>query len=178
MENFAEYQRLAGVTRKEDPQPLELAHYALGMVGEAGELSSPAALPVDDYIKEIGDCFWYAAGVCSVMGYTLEDFADMDTITRGFQLSNVLNVLMTSAANICEQAKKFQFYGKAPSDVVLRSNLHDYVSCLFFLCRMIGENPLSVCDKNIRKLEARFQGKFDAFRAVNRDVEAEAEASK
>lgn len=177
MKSFNEYQQLAGVTRKMDEAPLEFAHYALGLVGEAGELASPVRLSPEEYVKELGDCFWYAAGVLSVSGVVMEDALGSYPNTYNlFNLTSVLSCLLSSAAAICELGKKYAFYGKQPSQEEVVRYVREYVLCLLFLCRVGGYDPLDVCAKNIAKLEARFGGKFDAFRAINRDVVAEAKA--
>ena len=176
MKSFNEYQVLAGVTRKLDEPPLEMAHYSLGLVGEAGELASPIRMTAEDYAKELGDCFWYAAGVCSVMELDLNTLTVGSGVSARYNLNNVLNIMLSSAAAVCEMAKKYAFYGKEPDTVSLVNNLQEYVNCTLYLCSMSGLDPLDVCAKNIAKLEARFGGKFDAFRAINRDVEAEAAA--
>lgn len=175
MDSFKEYQILAGVTRKPDEQPLELAHYALGMVGEAGEIGSRQKMSAEAWIKELGDCFWYAAAVCSVQGYDLETIITIDVprLSANHTMSCVLTTLLISASSVCEVSKKFLFYGKAPDEAYLRSYVVEYLSCLLFLCRVGGYPPMEVCAKNIAKLETRFGGKFDAFRALNRDVAAE-----
>ncbi len=178
MKSFDAYQVLAAVTRKPDVPPLELAHYALGMVGEAGEIGSDSAMTEDDWIKELGDCFWYAAGVCSVLELSMQTTVDLGVQrnTTIHTLNNTLTTLLTSASVICECAKKSLFYGKDIPVGLIQEQVGVYLSCLLFLCRVGGYDPLDVCTKNIAKLEARFGGQFDAFRAINRDLEAEGKA--
>lgn len=178
MKSFKEYQALAGVTRKLDETPLELAHYALGLVGEAGELGSVVKMLPEEWMKELGDCFWYSAGICSVLGLEMQGIVDAFAVPKVYKnrYSNVLNTLILSAACICEMAKKYAYYGKEPDVSSVKEALGTYLSCLLFLCSSGGFDPMDVCTANIRKLEQRFGGKFDAFRAINRDVEAEAKA--
>lgn len=80
--NANEYQKLAGRTsnKKLDPKTaLQVA--ALGLCGEAGETSEHVkkhiahGQPLDRerFRKELGDVLWYAAEICTLMGWDLSD---------------------------------------------------------------------------------------------------------
>ena len=90
-----EYQRLAMTTCMESCD--NISYMLLNLVGEVGEFASKVAkhirkgkaeivgnLLVDDILtqediadlrKEAGDCLWQIAGLCKVMGWTLDDVA-------------------------------------------------------------------------------------------------------
>lgn len=61
--------------------PGELLNGALGLTGEAGEVADMIKkhifhghdLNLDDFIKELGDCAWYLALLCTAIDISLED---------------------------------------------------------------------------------------------------------
>lgn len=85
--NLNEYQALALRTRNEEIGTVqELANYALGLNGEAGEVADHIKKGIfhghemnrHDLAKELGDCLWYIANLSKVAGFTLEDIAVMN----------------------------------------------------------------------------------------------------
>lgn len=93
-----EYQRRAMTTRMESCD--NFAYMFINLVGEVGEFASKiakhirkekaeiadnclcdgademlAAVDMTELRKEAGDCLWQLAGLCKVMGWTLEDVA-------------------------------------------------------------------------------------------------------
>lgn len=66
------------------PEKHAIVYPALGMIGEAGEVSEKVKkwlrgdrdLDRGDLIKEIGDVMWYAASLADDLGYTLQDVVD------------------------------------------------------------------------------------------------------
>ena len=82
-----EYQDMALRTRNEDIGTVqELANYALGLNGEAGEVADLIKKGIfhghemdrHELAKEIGDCLWYIANLSKIAGFTLEQVATMN----------------------------------------------------------------------------------------------------
>lgn len=82
---FADYQRDAARTiNPYQTQRDNIANFALGLAGEAGEVAEPIkkhlyharSLDVVELSKELGDVLWYVAALCSVFNL------DMGTIAR------------------------------------------------------------------------------------------------
>jgi NTP pyrophosphatase (non-canonical NTP hydrolase) len=82
---FGEYQRAAAETAIY-PREAAVMYPALGLNGEAGEVAEKVKKCIRDagglfqsrreeIAKEIGDCLWYAANLCSDLGLRLEDVA-------------------------------------------------------------------------------------------------------
>jgi NTP pyrophosphatase (non-canonical NTP hydrolase) len=77
--DFAEYhQFVRGM--KVFPEKYAIVYPALGMIGEAGEVSEKVKkwlrgerpLDQEDLIKEVGDVLWYCAALADDLGYTLD----------------------------------------------------------------------------------------------------------
>ena len=79
-----EYQELAARTLGRDrTHAQQLAHAALGLTGEAGEVAEVIkkhlfhATPLDQdaLAKELGDCLWYIGAFATVLGLSMDDIA-------------------------------------------------------------------------------------------------------
>lgn len=78
-----EFQDLSRRTISDKPKRELLANFALGLCGEAGEVSEPIKkhlfhgkdLDESQVEEELGDALFYLAGLCSVLGFKLEDVA-------------------------------------------------------------------------------------------------------
>lgn len=76
------FRRLLTVETNGTPiDPGELLNGALGLTGEAGEVSDMIKKHIfhghdlnrDELVKELGDCAWYLALLCNAIGISLED---------------------------------------------------------------------------------------------------------
>ena len=94
---FDEYQKISNKTAKYPPLyvhesygeywPADYAYAALGLVGESGEVAEKikkiirnqcGKLTTKDYIdieKELGDCLWYIAELCSIFEFKMSNVA-------------------------------------------------------------------------------------------------------
>jgi NTP pyrophosphatase (non-canonical NTP hydrolase) len=83
--NLCEYEARARATRPPafagvgDPCNADLAHAALGLTGEAGEVADTIKkhlfqlhpLDADKVVEELGDVMWYVAYLCDLMGVSV-----------------------------------------------------------------------------------------------------------
>jgi NTP pyrophosphatase (non-canonical NTP hydrolase) len=80
--DFNKYQDKAFTTATETSK--NIYYMTLGMAGESGEIANKikkvmrdgATLDTEDIKKEIGDVLWYCAGLCTVIGISLDDVAE------------------------------------------------------------------------------------------------------
>jgi NTP pyrophosphatase (non-canonical NTP hydrolase) len=101
-----EYQELAartiGAGRSREQA---IANAALGLTGEAGEVAEHVKkhlfhdypLDRDAVVKELGDCLWYVAAMCTALGTSLDEVgaANVEKLRRrypdGFSSERSLN---------------------------------------------------------------------------------------
>ena len=93
--NFTDYQALAARTLGRDrTHEQQLANAALGLAGEAGEVADHIkkhlfhTFPLDqsEVVKELGDCLWYVAAMCTTLGLSMDDVAatNIDKLRRRY----------------------------------------------------------------------------------------------
>lgn len=82
---FNEYQEFVK-TVKVYPEKHAIVYPALGLVGEAGEISEKVKkwlrgdkeLDREGLLKELGDPLWYIASLADDLGFTLQEVVDMN----------------------------------------------------------------------------------------------------
>lgn len=83
---FTEYQKLAARTINPNLTPIGQLHHGLyGLAGEVGEVHSLfqkeyQGHPLDDehLLKEIGDCLWMLAEICTAKEFSFEEAANLN----------------------------------------------------------------------------------------------------
>lgn len=85
--NLNEYQQLAKRTANTmDGKQHAMVNYAMGLSGESGEIIDHVKkhifhsheLDEVGMAKELGDILWYAANLADVLGFTLDEIAQMN----------------------------------------------------------------------------------------------------
>lgn len=79
----------------------------------------------------------------------------------------------TETAEILDAVKKHVFYGKKLDKTNLLEECGDVFWYLAILADVTGFDFEKAMDVNIRKLEARYRGKYSDSKAINRDVASE-----
>jgi len=83
MQNFNDYQEFVK-SMKVYPEKHAIVYPALGLVGEAGEISEKVKkwlrgdreLDKEGLLKELGDPLWYIASLADDLGFTLQEVVD------------------------------------------------------------------------------------------------------
>jgi len=82
--DLTDYQSLAARTLGRDrTREQQIANAALGLAGEAGEVADHIkkhlfhdfALDEAEVVKELGDCLWYVAAMCTTLGISMDHVA-------------------------------------------------------------------------------------------------------
>lgn len=145
-------------------QRVNLAHLALGLVGEAIELLS--AREMVDVMKELGDVEFYYAGLC---------YPEKPTLPRVPQLGTAYNepqpTVLNQAGAISEYVKKVVMHGKSYDQPQFNELLYQFGLALACVYRNTGIVRDHVLALNINKLSARYKdGYSDAAAAARVDV--------
>lgn len=81
--------------------------------------------------------------------------------------------LETETGEFVDPLKKYIFYGKEFSKLRLVEELSDIMWYLAIACDTLDIDLEQVLQLNIQKLKERYPERFDADRAINRDLEKE-----
>lgn len=131
-------------------------------------LVQPPTQPTNDqYIRESNktDCD-YDADVLSRLQSLTENEARIFHAAMG---------LATEAGEILDAVKKFVFYGKPLDLVNLKEEGGDSFWYLARLAQALGISFEDMMSTNLKKLHARYGGKFTQEKALTRDLKAERE---
>ncbi len=143
-------------------------HAAMGLVTEAAEL-------IDVYKKhiyygkdldrvntkeEIGDICWYLALAYDAWGIKPVACVQGETAGTLYQIS-----LMVQSSAIC--------LGFTEEKSIFDKQLADILGSIIVICKTEGFVLDEILETNIAKLRARYPGKFNSNKALNRDLKTE-----
>lgn len=181
---FADYIPLAMRTCKELPQEEHLAHMAMGITGEMGEIIDALKkhhiygkqLDQANLVEELGDCCWYLAGLLQSvpeMCSKIEEIKDYNLMSESMlarrRSLTVRNILMTNAT-----------VAKAAANLVCPISPYIYwdavqtiLEALLDTAQLLDIDLEQALDINIAKLAKRYGDKYSDYSATNRDLGAE-----
>jgi NTP pyrophosphatase (non-canonical NTP hydrolase) len=166
---------------------MRFLHHAMGLVTESGEMMETQ----ENLVEEIGDAFWYLAGMANTFEFQMVDFAIRNISSISDELNNVIisnsrgskeiidveiKLLVIEAAQIMDCAKRYFFYGKPLDMPRAIRHISRYYTILCALVPYTGISVEEIQRRNIDKLRTRYPAKFDSDLAVNRDIAAEQKA--
>jgi hypothetical protein len=169
-------------------------HFALGLASEVGELQEAADDIKDNGIteeneilfgEEMGDLYWYTAGILDVLGKTLYEAISQappflwvpgSLKKPSIPMETIIGAMVTVAGRIADRVKKEAFYGKEEDDEAMINDAYALVRIMVSSCTATGLDPTKIVSANIAKLAARYPNKFTQQDALERDKEAETEA--
>lgn len=146
-----------------------LLHGSLGITTEVDELIRDFHDRPENNDQEAGDVLWYCNLIASCFGTDL-DSIDID----GIEVIDTFDELYEAGAMIADQTKRNIFYGQ-DHEVTKDKTLSGIAKILCCLVEL-GFDLEECAAKNITKLQVRYPEKFDASKALNRDVAAEEKA--
>jgi hypothetical protein len=164
---LSEYQQQALRTATAQPDFVPPAkphyHWALGFIGELGEIKFASQ---HDLADELGDVFWYIAMFCHDFGL---DFEEVMSLKKSQVVSPDAEDWHTATLlHVCflaEALKKHDWYQKRPKDLLFNLIKRE-LSLIAFLLRMHidrqGLSLESILVGNISKLKERYPDRFDA----------------
>jgi NTP pyrophosphatase (non-canonical NTP hydrolase) len=174
--NLIEYQKQA-ITTKIYADEVALSYIALGLGGEAIELfekieenKNNICELTDDQLrlmsKEIGDVYWYLAGLAEEMNQELEDIVNgyRKALPNDVGFDEVVSTLVIKTGAILEVFKKalrddYELFKTKVlvSDKEKKTNqaIADLVSCLEYLSNFFGVSVSTILQQNVDKLASR-----------------------
>jgi NTP pyrophosphatase (non-canonical NTP hydrolase) len=154
---------------------LNLAHMALGLSGEIGELVRCVGTELKftgvDRVnlgEELGDIYWYLANYCN-----MRDLPLPESLSISERDEDCLELLITSIGDLVDIVKRFVAYNKAiekPKELDAIYNICVSLKLLETTYKLDGS---TIREKNINKLRIRYPEKFSDELAVNRDTDKE-----
>ncbi len=100
---------------------------------------------------------------------------------NGDQMEHLLHAALgvtTEAGEIADQIKKHVYYGRELDKENLIEEAGDLAWYMIVLLTAIDSSLDEALEKNVKKLFARYGNEFSEDKAINRNVEAEKEASE
>ncbi len=150
-----------------------LLHAALGLMTETVELMN--FNNEKNFLEELGDITWYVAVGAYHLDLTMGDLLDTNGLTQDME-EDLIEALITDAAEIVDQLKKGTFYGRVMNRTRLADLLARILDNVDTLAAEAGSDLDEVMELNLAKLNRRFKtGTFTAEEANNRDVKTEME---
>lgn len=167
-----EYQALAANTLPRlGSSEKDFAHMAMGVVSEFGELEDSYKDRVN-FMEELGDMTWYLAGICTLL--LKKSFSNL---SRGVEPMKDDGDEYRSIYILADLAKAHLAYGKKMDLNQIEEHVKNILSFIKLMCELKQEVDFrEVLEKNIAKLKVRYPDKFDADKALDRDLEAERKA--
>lgn len=154
-------------------------HFALGLAGEAGELSDlylnyPLVGATESFVKEIGDTCWYIAMGATLFEMDLHAIACRAAALKFHHIdddnpTDLLLSLGASAAKISERIKKAAFFGHELDFAQIESLLSIVWWHIPHLARIFGVTVDHILDANIEKLRKRYPEGFTQLASINRE---------
>lgn len=173
-----EYQALANRTawkpsKEYSEFELMIVYNAMGLAGEVGELTELSGnyLPscsMNLFEKEMGDCFWYMAALCTNLSIDFEQVMNVMPSKNFPSLSSQANVI--ASGKILEHIKKGVFHDHGIEASILLDHMKELASVLIGICNAISVDTRKVMETNIEKLKGVYPDGFDVEASKNRKV--------
>lgn len=176
IDNFSSYSKLAALTDDVSNKSYyeNNAHYMYGFLTEITELQFCTDTVNRD--EEIGDLFWYMARYIDQNGLNVEVTIDFywDKPRENLYVEEVftptIRTLYQNLSEIVDIEKKWLAYGKKRDYDKIEAHLKLMIEGLHCIT---NKSFKQICEANIFKLRKRYGGKFDAYLAVNRNLDEE-----
>ena len=184
---FEAYIPLAYRTCKELPTQHHAEHMALGILGELGEILDAVkkhyvyGKPLDkvNLMEEVGDIFWYLAGLVHVFGKPDGlDFAEFEKVEINQEkLDASRSVMQFSLITLCKPiavcTSDLVSAVMDGNDAELKDCIGIIAAVLHGTARLLDVDLDEALERNIAKLAKRYGDKYTDYAAVNRDTDAE-----
>lgn len=156
---LARYQTEAAVTISTDDAWTMAIHAVLGITAEFNELLLACVENDDEHIKkEMGDCCWMLAEICTANGWKMQDVVSLDE--WGSRHDGL-------TADLCGLYQKV-IQGHPLDEARVRMIIRSVWSQLMEMCFEEGWKMQDILALNIKKLRKRYPNGFEAERSMHR----------
>jgi hypothetical protein len=154
---------------------LNLAHMALGLASELGELVQcvgtelKAKIDLPNLKEELGDIYWYITNYCNIRNIA----PPLGIEGNGLPEDECFELLITSVSDLVDIIKKYLAYNKEidkASELEVAYNIFYALEMFEQVYQLNGDEIRKI---NITKLEVRYPEKFSDKLAINRNLEEE-----
>lgn len=160
---------------------IRLLHGVLGLCTEATELFEmleKKEMDLTNLKEEIADSFWYIGVLVDEFKFSPNIIKQTAMVERNEkqlrkQLNQEIDKLTKNVGLVQDLVKKSVFYGRELSVENLEKTLVQVCQNLVNLCAIGGFSVEDSLTANIKKLKARFKGKFSEKAALNRNLKKE-----
>lgn len=152
------YQRAAlrteHTSRSTNPVPERLLHAIIGLASEVGEVGKVLGTQTQ-LADELGDCLWYLALAFDAVGEFMGDHVVINQ-NRVSVMDSYIGLVVVSS-RLCDQAKKALYYQHRPLERDrLLALFAEALSCLAHLATLSSNDLVTIGQRNVAKLEARY----------------------
>ncbi len=159
------------VSNRFTPEFARLFHAIFGLELEMQELKIAIEKnDINNIIEELGDIAWYLAILFDILKINPNVLFGIHTNGNEFEELN------KEIFELCDNSKKYIFYGKELKELPYKVNFIWERFC-FFCCKK-GIDISLILQKNIDKLKARFPNAYSDENAINRNLDKEYNAFK
>lgn len=157
-----------------------LFHSAIGIQTEVWEIFE--ALFIKEWEldrvnlrEEVWDIMWYIAIACKKLDFYDIDFSEKFDTAQYSSYTEFAYRLNYESIELLDSFKKSLFYNKPFDTDVMKERLIEIYKLWGAFVQLLDWNIVTICETNIKKLQARYPEKFTTDKAVNRDLKTERE---
>lgn len=155
-----------------------LFHSAIGIQTEVGEIFEALfikkwELDVVNLREEVWDIMWYLAIACKKLDYYDIDLSTEFDTNKYDNYTEYAYRMNFESIELLDSFKKSLFYNKTFDENMLKDRLKNIFLLWWAFVALLWWDLQSICETNIKKLQARYPEKFTIEKAVNRDLETE-----
>jgi NTP pyrophosphatase (non-canonical NTP hydrolase) len=162
--NLSDYQRAAERTMTDTDNERRILNAALGLCGEAAELSEVVESmwgddAKADVLNETGDLFWYVAQMCKSIGKSIASVPPLDY--PGLDKEHALLILWRNTGGLADVVKKSVFHRKPMNPIAVMTMLQAVMTAGAHLLAESGYTVEAACNINNTKLLKRFPNGYN-----------------
>lgn len=177
MNLFKFQQQAAALAMYPKDDGIPLVYLSLGIIGECGEVAEKIKKLIrddnwnmtknreEDIAKELGDCIWYVANICSETNHELSMIYSMrgsaiQQLIRNFEFPELILHMNIHAVKVATSLQNWYYrnngrISERNTYIEIPNHLSNVIACIEEIAHRCGFALEDICDKNIDKLLSR-----------------------